>query len=90
MAHNVTVLPNCAHTFKAVLTYGVNGDERSDHASPNDGVTEAPMLLIHTAMRSVARLVALMAATIAKRPFDVHELGPVSARWIATHRVDVP
>jgi len=48
------------------------------------------MLWIGTAVTLVAGVVALMVLILAKRPADVGELGSVSDRWIAEHRVDSP
>jgi hypothetical protein len=47
------------------------------------------MLWVGTAVTLVAGIVALMILGI-KRPADVGELGSVSDRWIAEHRVDLP
>jgi hypothetical protein len=48
------------------------------------------MLWIGTAVTLVAGVVALVAVILAKRPADVDELGSVTDRWIAEHRVDSP
>ena len=47
------------------------------------------MLGIGTAVTLVAGIVALLVVSV-KRPGDVGDLGAVSDRWIAEHRVDVP
>jgi hypothetical protein len=47
------------------------------------------MLWILAALTLVAGVVALMVVSV-KRPANVRELGSVSDRWIADHRVDVP
>jgi hypothetical protein len=46
------------------------------------------MLWIVTAISVAAGVVALLAAIFSKRGDDVGELGAVSTRWIAEHRVD--
>ena len=46
------------------------------------------MVWILTALTVLAGIVALMVLIFVKRPADVHELGRVSNRWIADHRVD--
>ena len=46
------------------------------------------MLWIVTAATVVAGLVALLAVILVKRDVRVDELGAVSSRWIADHRVD--
>ena len=48
------------------------------------------MLWIGTALTLVAGILVLVVVILAKRPADVHELGSVSGRWIAEHRVDSP
>jgi hypothetical protein len=46
------------------------------------------MLWILTAIALVAGAAALIALMFSKRPVHVKELGAVSERWIAEHRVD--
>ena len=46
------------------------------------------MLWIVTAATVVAGLVTLLAMILVKRDVRVDELGTVSNRWIADHRVD--
>ena len=48
------------------------------------------MVWILTAVTMLAGIVALMVVLLVKRPADVNELGSVSHRWIADHRVDWP
>jgi hypothetical protein len=48
------------------------------------------MFWIGTAVTSAAGIVALMMVVTVKRPTDVGDLGSVSDRWIAEHRVNVP
>jgi hypothetical protein len=47
------------------------------------------MLWIGTAVTLVAGIVALMVVSL-KRPANLPELGSLSDRWIAEHRVDLP
>jgi hypothetical protein len=46
------------------------------------------MLWIVTAVTVAAGIVALLVAIFSKRGHYVDELGAVSSRWIAEHRVD--
>jgi len=46
------------------------------------------MLWILTALAVFAGIVALMMLMLVKRAPNVHELGHLSNRWIAKHRVD--
>ena len=46
------------------------------------------MLLIVTAATVVAGIVTLLVVMLLKRDVRVDELGTVSTRWIADHRVD--
>jgi hypothetical protein len=46
------------------------------------------MLWIVTAVSLAVGIVALLAAIFSKRADYVDELGAVSSRWIAEHRVD--
>jgi hypothetical protein len=46
------------------------------------------MLWIATAVTLTVGIVALLAAIFSKRGDYVDELGAVSSRWIAEHRVD--
>ncbi len=48
------------------------------------------MLWIGTAVTFGAGSVALMLALLARRPPQIEELGSVSHRWIAEHRLDSP
>jgi hypothetical protein len=48
------------------------------------------MFWIGTAVTLVAGIVALVLVVSVKRPADIGDLGAVSDRWIAEHRVDVP
>jgi hypothetical protein len=48
------------------------------------------MLWIGMVVTLVAGIVALMVVILARRPGDVDELGSVTERWIAEHRVDSP
>ena len=47
------------------------------------------MLWIVTAVTLVASIVTLIVVMLGKRPVHVDELGSVSSRWIAEHRVDL-
>jgi len=47
------------------------------------------MLWIVTAVTLVATIVTLIVVMLGKRPVHVDELGSVSHRWIAEHRVDL-
>jgi hypothetical protein len=61
-------------------------------SSEYDGGTwsgNAPVLWLKNVIRAVARLLGVGAVPIARPPFDLHELGAVSDRWIAAHRVDL-
>ena len=46
------------------------------------------MFWIGTALTLVAGILALMVVTLSARPPDVDELGSMSNRWLAEHRVD--
>jgi len=46
------------------------------------------MLWIVTAVTVAVGVIALLAALISRRGDDVNELGALSSRWIAEHRVD--
>ncbi len=46
------------------------------------------MVWILTAVAVLAGIVTLMMLTLGKRTPDLHELGHLSNRWIAEHRVD--
>jgi hypothetical protein len=46
------------------------------------------MLWIVTAVAGAVGVVALLAAIFSRRGDDVEELGELSSRWIAEHRVD--
>jgi hypothetical protein len=48
------------------------------------------MLWIVTAVSLAVGVVALLAVIFSKRSDYVDELGAVSSRWIAEHRVDSP
>ena len=39
---------------------------------------------------SLVAVILVLMAILMKRPVDAHELGAVSERWIAQHRVDSP
>ena len=46
------------------------------------------MFWIGTALTLVAGILALRVVTLSTRPADVDELGSMSNRWLAEHRVD--
>ena len=48
------------------------------------------MFWVGAAVAAVVGIVGLMVAILVKRPPDVGQLGSVSERWIAEHRVDWP
>jgi hypothetical protein len=48
------------------------------------------MFWIGMAVVAVVGIVGLMVAILVNRRPDVGQLGPVSERWIAEHRVDWP
>ena len=43
-----------------------------------------------TVVAGVVVLIVVMSVILARRPADLHNLGSVSNRWIAEHRVDSP
>ena len=46
------------------------------------------MFWIGTALTLVASILALMVVTLSTHPANVDELGSMSNRWLAEHRVD--